>query len=124
MSTFLNRQLGNEFLQFLLCNPVSLPNQEIGSGVGSGFSVAVLGSCPFFVRLQFSVTVLKKLHRNTPFGEADAKHKAKPLLEFNWYKSSLLSACFFKSAQHNVATVAIWCINSGHLSVPTVVIST
>ena len=65
MITFLNWQLDNKFLHFLLCNPVSLPEQGISSGVGSSFVVAVLGSCQFFVRLQLSVTVVKKLHRDT-----------------------------------------------------------
>ena len=91
----------------------------------------MLGSRQFFVRLQFSVIFLKKLHRKTPFGEADARHKAKPLLEFKWYNSSLLSGCSFKSGQHKVATAASsvyqqWpaqCTDSGHLSAKTVDIS-
>ena len=38
----------------------------------------MLSFCQFFVSLLFSVTVLKKLHRKTPFGKADARHKLSP----------------------------------------------
>ena len=76
MITFVNWQLNSKCLPFLPCNPVFLPKQGITSGVGSGFVVVVLGSCQVFVRLQSSVTVLKKLHRMTPFRGEDARHKA------------------------------------------------
>ena len=132
MITFLNWQLNSKFLHFLLCKSFSLPQQGIRSGAGSGFVVAVLGSCQFFVRLQLWLIVLKKLHRKTPFGEGDARHKAKPLLEFKWYNGSLFSACSFKNGQHKVATMAIsvyqqlpsQCTTSGNLNVKTVDIST
>ena len=104
---FFDWQLNSKFVKFLPCNRVSLREQGISSGVGLGFVVAVLGFYQFFVRLQFSVTVLKKLHRKEPFGKVDARHKAKPLSEFKWYSSSLVLACSFKNGQHKVATVAI-----------------
>ena len=80
--------------------------------MGSGFVVAVLGSCHFYETLQILVTFLKTLHRKTPLGQADARNKAKTIPEFQWCGSSLLSACSFKNGG-----------NSGHLSVPTVAIS-
>ena len=85
----------------------------------------MLDVCQFSVRLQFSVTVLKKLHRKTSFREADARPKAKPLPKVTWYSSFFLSAWSFQNGQHKVATVAVlvygqWssqCKETRHLSV-------
>ena len=67
MITFLTWQLTSKFMQFLFCSPVSLTEQGINSGVGSGFVVAVLGFCHFFCETVSFVNGFQKVAQKDNF---------------------------------------------------------